>query len=330
MPRLSKKLAAAATAAAFCLLGASTSSAPASAASALQWVALGDSYTAGAIHAAGPYQQPRDGCQRTTDAYPEVIKRDLGSLIHLRNVSCGNATIADVHSTAQEPIGYELHIPGVVDIHDPDYPYPSVPPQIDALSPDTNLVTVGVGGNSLGFGEILGQCISRGPGGGLGSSPCKDYYTSGNTESIESRLERVRTEYDQMLTAIHARAPFARVITVGYPTIIPSNAANCAYGNLLQFATTRHADLNWLRDEVLQPLNATIQHVTAAHGDHYVDIYSSSQSHSVCALGQDKWVEGIKERLLDNENPDTWALVHPNTRGQANAATQVENAILGS
>jgi len=320
-----------AAAATLCLLGTGTYSTHASAASELNWVALGDSYSAGVIHAAGPtFEEPRDGCQRTTGSYPEVIRRDLGSLVHLRNVSCGNATIAEVTHSRQSPIGYELHIPGVAEIHDPDYPFAPVSPQIDALSPQTDVVTVGIGGNSLGFGEILGKCITLGPSGGFGSNPCKDYYTSGDTESIETRLQHVEHDYDQMLAAIHARAPFAKVITVGYPAVIPDNAANCLYGNLLQFATIRQPDLNWLRDSVLQPLNAAIHRASTAHGDTYVDIYSSSKGHSVCATGQDKWVEGVKERLGGDDNPNTWALVHPNTRGQANAATHVEEAILNS
>ncbi|MFJ4623866.1 hypothetical protein [Streptomyces sp. NPDC088812] len=36
-----------------------------------QWVALGDSYTAGVIRAAGnTFEVPRDGCERTDRAYP--------------------------------------------------------------------------------------------------------------------------------------------------------------------------------------------------------------------------------------------------------------------
>ncbi|MCL7380520.1 SGNH/GDSL hydrolase family protein [Streptomyces sp. 35G-GA-8] len=324
MPRFRKKLAGAAAVAALCLLGAGTSaSAPAAAAaSSLQWVALGDSYTAGAIPAAGDtFEYPRDGCQRTTESYPEIIRRDFGSLVHLRNVSCGSATIANVYREEQTPTGYELHIPGLIDQSDPDYPFAPVPPQIDALSPSTDLVSVGVGGNSLGFGELLGKCIELGPTGSVGSSPCKDHFEAG----MPARLETVRREYDQMLTAIHAKAPFAKVITVGYPTVIPDDPANCLYSNPLQFSTTRHADLNWLRESALEPLNAIIQQVTAAHGDRYVDIYSSSKGHSVCAPGQEKWTEGILQRL----QPPTWALVHPNARGHANAAAQVEDAILG-
>ncbi|MEV6028422.1 SGNH/GDSL hydrolase family protein [Streptomyces sp. NPDC052036] len=330
MPRFRARLAAMTAAAALCLLNCTTASTHAEAAGSLRWVALGDSYTAGVIHATGPtFEQPRDGCQRTTGSYPEVIKRHLGPQIDLRNVSCGNATIAEVTHNRQTPIGYQLHIPGVVDIHDPDYPFDPVAPQVDALDPDTDVVTVGVGGNSLGFGEILGKCVSLGPTGGIGSSPCKDYYTSGTTETIEDRLQHVAHEYDVMLTAIHHRAPFARVVTVGYPAVIPDNAANCLYGNLLQFATIRHADLNWLRDSVLQPLNAAIHSESGKHGDTYVDVYTSSKGHSVCAGGQDKWIEGIKERLGDDDNPNTWALVHPNSRGHANAAARVEDAILG-
>ncbi|MGA8117138.1 MAG: SGNH/GDSL hydrolase family protein [Actinocatenispora sp.] len=329
MSRYRMRLAGVAAAAALSVLGAGMYSTHATAAGTTKWVALGDSYTAGAIHAAGPtFEEPRDGCQRTTGSYPEVIKRKLGSQVELRNVSCGNATIADITHNRQEPIGYQLHIPGLVDNEDPDFPFDSVPPQVEALTSDTDVVTVGIGGNSLGFGEILGKCISVGLG-GSGSTPCKDYYTSGDGESIETRLQNIEHEYGQMLAAIHQRAPFAKVVTVGYPAVIPDRVSECLFANVLELATIRPGDLNWLRDSVLQPLNAVIHRATTAHNDTYVDIYSSSKGHSACASREDKWVEGIKERLGDNDNPETWALVHPNTKGQADAAVRVEEAILG-
>ncbi|MFG2716517.1 hypothetical protein ACGFX2_39290 [Streptomyces goshikiensis] len=82
---------------------------PAAAAAAYDWVALGDSYTAGVIPAAGEvFEVPRGGCERTDLSYPQVIDRDLGSLIDLTNVSCGAATIEDVTFNAQQPIGRHL------------------------------------------------------------------------------------------------------------------------------------------------------------------------------------------------------------------------------
>ncbi len=112
----------------------------------LAWTALGDSYTAGAIPAAGEeFEHPRDGCVRTTDSYPEVIARDLGPLISLKNVSCGNATIENITTVGQFPIGHQ--IPPIST--DPDYPFPQVPVQLRAVNINTRLVTVGIGGNSL-------------------------------------------------------------------------------------------------------------------------------------------------------------------------------------
>ncbi|MFD3486529.1 hypothetical protein [Streptomyces sp. NPDC058665] len=100
----------------------------AAAAADYQWVALGDSYTAGVIRAAGdPIDSPRDGCERTDRSYPQVIDHDLYGLFDLKNVSCGAATIDNVTNTPQHPIGH--HLPPYIE--DPDYPFPAAPPQSD-------------------------------------------------------------------------------------------------------------------------------------------------------------------------------------------------------
>ena len=140
----------------------------------LNWVALGDSYTAGAIPAAGEeFENPRDGCVRTTGSYPQVIAGDLGPLVSLKNVSCGNATIENITTVGQFPIGHQ--IPGIST--DPDYPFPQVPIQLRAINLNTRLVTVGIGGNTLGFGEILQTCLALGAQTGNTGTPCKNFFT---------------------------------------------------------------------------------------------------------------------------------------------------------
>ncbi|MEV0477994.1 hypothetical protein [Streptomyces prunicolor] len=127
------------------------------------WVALGDSYTAGVIPAAGDtFEVPRDGCERTDRSYPQVIDRDLGGLFDLTNVSCGAATIEDITFNAQYPIG--RRVPGFSE--DPDYPFPPAPPQSEAVGPGTDVITVGAGGNTLGFADILITCLQLGQGSG--------------------------------------------------------------------------------------------------------------------------------------------------------------------
>ncbi|MFE5541226.1 SGNH/GDSL hydrolase family protein [Streptomyces sp. NPDC056492] len=281
-----------------------------------QWVALGDSYTAGVIPAAGDvFEYPRDGCERTDQSYPQVIDRDLGSLIELTNVSCGAATIQDVTFRAQEPIG--RHLPPISE--DPDYPFPPVPPQSEAVRSGTDVITVGVGGNSLGFAAILLKCLELGQGSGGVGTPCRDELAAG----IPGRLTKVGKEYGEMLAALHEKAPHAKILAVGYPTVIPADTSTCGYNNPHQFLSITPGDLDWLRQDVLEPLNKTIEKSAGAHGSaDFVDLYDSTRHHSVCDAG--KWVEGV----LDHD--DRPAFVHPNAKGHRNAADHVASAILNA
>lgn len=288
----------------------------AAAAPAYDWVALGDSYTAGVIPAAGDtFEVPRDGCERTDLSYPQVIDRDLGSLIALTNVSCGAATIEDITFNAQQPIG--RHLPPFSE--DPDYPFPPVPPQSEAVGPGTDVITVGAGGNSLGFAQILFTCLQLGDGSGGVGTPCRDDLA----DDIPDRLTKVGKDYDDMLATLHERAPHAKVLNVGYPTIIPEDTSKCRYNDWEQFASITPGDLDWLRDDVLGPLNATIEKTAGERGDTFVGLADSSRNHSVCDAG--KWVEGVFTTF-----PTEVAFVHPNAKGHKNASDHVAAAILNA
>ncbi len=279
-----------------------------------QWVALGDSFTAGVIPAAGNvFEVPRDGCERTDLSYPQVIDRDLGSLFDLTNISCGAATIKDVTETAQEPMG--RHLPPFV--QDPDHPFPAVPPQSASVGPGTDMITVGIGGNTLGFAEILTKCVQLGQESDGAGTPCKDALAA----SLPARLDTVGKDFDRMLTVLHERAPQAKILAVGYPTIVPADTSTCRYNDLTQFGAITAGDLDWLRSDVLEPLNKAIEKSTGTQDSAaFVDLYESSKNHSVCDTG--KWVEGIITA------PDRISFVHPNAQGHRHAADQVAMAML--
>ncbi|MFD8231114.1 SGNH/GDSL hydrolase family protein [Streptomyces sp. NPDC059696] len=284
------------------------------AASDYDWVALGDSYTAGVIPAAGDvFESPRDGCERTDQSYPQVIDRDFGSLIELTNVSCGAATIQDVTFRAQEPIG--RHLPPLSE--DSDYPFPPVPPQSEAVKPGTDVITVGAGGNTLGFAGILFKCLELGGGSGGVGTPCKDELAA----SIPGKLDQVSRDYDEMLAALHERAPHAKILAVGYPTVIPEDTSMCRYNDLHHFLSVTRGDLDWLRKDVLEPLNKAIEKsADTRDAATFVNLYDSSRNHSVCDAGP--WVEGV----FDHD--DQPAFVHPNAKGHRHAADHVASAIL--
>lgn len=309
----------------------------AGAADQYEWAALGDSYTAGGfvgdpLPALG--DPARDGCDRATNAYPDVVERELaefppGKYVHLTNVSCGNAAIPHIAKDKQTPIS---------PVQPPEGGWPAVDTQVKRanLNADTDVVTIGVGGNSLPFGDMLTKCLTL----GTTNKSCRDHYTSPpeGEESIEDRLARVQDEYIEMLAEVHQAAPNAKVITVGYPAVLPEDASACNRLALTEVGMITHADVDWLRDDVLKKLNTTIQQVTNFFGDRYVDVYSSSVGHDACQPADTKWVEGIC-----GDAEDHWptkvgvlncaivnkrvTLVHPNAEGHANAANHVERAI---
>jgi lysophospholipase L1-like esterase len=312
----------------------------AGAADQYEWAALGDSYTAGGF--VGDPQPAlgdasRDGCDRTNGAYPSVVERELaefppGKSVRLTNVSCGSATIDNIATAKQTPIS---------PVEPPAGGWTAVDPQIQRakLSDQTDVVTIGVGGNSLPFGGMLLKCLE------LGATPgesCRDYYTNPpeGEESLQVKLARVQDEYIAMLAQVHEAAPNAKVITVGYPAVLPEESSACNRLAFTELGTLKHPDIDWLRDDVLKPLNNTIERVTSFFGDRYVDVYSSSVGHDACQPAGTKWVEGIcgdAEDYWPSKLPGTVlncgllqkrvTLVHPNGEGHANTAAHVERAI---
>ncbi|OKK07564.1 hydrolytic protein [Streptomyces sp. CB03234] len=313
-------------------------SAPAGAVDPYEWAALGDSYTAGGF--VGDPQPAlgdpsRDGCDRTSDAYPGVVERELaefppGKYVNLTNVSCGAATIANIADVEQTPVSPVQ----------PPAEWPAVDPQImrAGLNDQTDIVTIGVGGNSLPFGGMLAKCLELGAKG----KSCRDYYTNPpeGEQSLEDKLRRVEFEYINMLGGVHNAAPDAKVITVGYPAVLPEEASDCNRPALTELGSITHADVDWLRDDVLKPLNEIIERVTSFFDDRYVDVYSSSVGHDACQPAGTKWVEGIcgdAEDYWPARLPSTLlncglikkraTLVHPNAEGHENTAAHVERAI---
>ncbi|MEU9001909.1 SGNH/GDSL hydrolase family protein [Streptomyces sp. NPDC048551] len=311
----------------------------AGAADQYQWAALGDSYTAG-VFVGDP--QPalgdpaRDGCDRTSNAYPDLIDRELaefplGKPVHLTNVSCGAATITDIATTKQTPIS---------PVQAPEGGWRAVDTQINraGLGDQTDVITIGVGGNSLPFGDILTKCLTLGTTG----RSCRDHYTNPpeGEESIQDRLARVQDQYVEMLAHVHDAARNAKVITVGYPAVLPDNSSACNRLALTELGAINHTDVDWLREDVLKELNSTIRQITTDFGDRFVDVYSSSVGHDACQPAGTKWVEGICGDAADywpTKVPGTLlncglvnkhvTLVHPNAEGHANTAAHVERAI---
>jgi lysophospholipase L1-like esterase len=263
------------------------------------YVALGDSYTSGP---GIPNQTAESGgCGRSDHNYPHLVAADLG-VARFRDVSCGSATTA--HMVEPQPL------PGGAVFTDAQVKPAS--PQLDALSSGVDLVTLGIGGNDIGFGEIIVTCASRSlllP----FTAPCRQHYTRDGDE-LGDRIAATAPKVAAVLAAIRERAPAARILVVGYPVILPATGPGC--WPLVPIAV---GDVAWLRT-VQGRLNAMLADQAAGAGAAFVDTYSSSVGHDVCRLPGRKWVEGFVPTAPASP-------VHPNALGMANTARQVLTAL---
>jgi hypothetical protein len=275
-----------------------------------RWVALGDSYTAGVTTATGA-ETGEDGCARTTGSYPELLRRELGAAVHLINVSCHGALVEHISRRAQQPAGGPLPPGRRAPV------FPAVPPQAQAVSQGTEVVSVGAGAATLGLPDLLRRCAELGARTGNRGTPCRDAFDEG----VPGRLAALEEEYDAMLWKVRQRGRYARLLTVGYPAVFPEDVtARCRYDDGLHFGTITFGDLAWARDSVLRPLNEVIARVSRAHGADHVDLYQGSVGHSVC--DEEPWTDGLRSAGTDGA-PGPWAYVQPNAAGHRYAAHQL-------
>ncbi|MFE0377201.1 SGNH/GDSL hydrolase family protein [Streptomyces inhibens] len=313
-------------------LAPAASGTPAEAVDRPEYVALGDSYSAGVF--VRPWDAS-DGCGRSARNYPHQVAEQLG--FELTDVTCGAAEVIDGVLAPQPP----SKIYGPPSIPPPDG-WEEQDPQIEALSPDTDYVTVGIGGNSLGFGAIVTKCIELGITQPFQTTPCTKYYTNGGAGEgwLNEKFAALDRDFGHMMSAIHAHAPHAKVAVVGYPAIVPDNSG-CSFLHWNQLGSIKKGDMPWL-DGLEGDLNGLLERHADKPRTTYVDVYGPSVEHGVCESGHEKWMYGIRDNLTgdgDQTDPPSEAcskipgtgeactFVHPNARGLDNQARQVTKAL---
>ncbi|MFD3496363.1 SGNH/GDSL hydrolase family protein [Streptomyces sp. NPDC058690] len=251
---------------------------------AVSYVALGDSYSSGL----GIPDEVDVNCGRSDHNYPSLV---VGA-VHVARVTDVTCAGADTTHMTQ--------------------PQDSAPPQLDALKPDTTLVTLGIGGNDLGLTEVITRCVLvayLAPNG----SPCKDSYTLLGTDEIRARINAIAPKVEAVLEEIHARSPQAKVLLVGYPAIFPDDGSACR--DVIPFAT---GDFAWFRDKEKQ-FNSMLAQQAAVHDATYVNTYAPSVVHDACKADGVRWIEP--------EETESAAGFHPNAAGHRSMADAVLAAI---
>jgi len=261
-----------------------------------EYVALGDSYSAGE----GAYAIPADtaadnACHRTSRAYPQIIAKDYTFAHGMAFWACSGAETRNVlHGQHSEP------------------------PQLDRLSTDTSLVTISIGGNDTGFTKVLAGCVIKLP----WSSGCRSQGLQ-----ISQRLETLRGAMKDVLAKIVARAPNARVIVLGYPRLFSEASTDRLANNLgltdQQWLNARGRDMDQLIRQVVQDQDQAIETAHGRGSCEFVDTYSAFAGHEV----------GSSVPYVNNLDMNLTALVaepdsfHPTAAGYQALAALVKKQI---
>jgi len=278
MPALRHVMTATAAAAGALALGLTGSTAQA--ATPLHYAALGDSYSA----ASGvlPVDLSSPLCLRSTANYPHVLASRTGA--RLTDVTCGAAQTKDF--TASQYLG--------------------VAPQVNAVTADTDLVTLTIGGNDNGtFINAILSCGTAGVLSGGQGHPCKDKYGTSFDDAIDANTYPA---LKKALGSVRAKAPGARVAVLGYPWITPATADPSCFAKL----PIASGDVPYLH-AMQAHLNAVVRRAAEETGATYVDFEQASAGHDACQSPGTRWIEP----LLFGQNI---VPVHPNALGEQRMA----------
>ncbi|MFE5402540.1 SGNH/GDSL hydrolase family protein [Streptomyces sp. NPDC056580] len=259
----------------------------AQAATPLKYAALGDSYSA----ASGvlPVDLSSPLCLRSTANYPHVLASRTGA--RLTDVTCGAAQTKDF--TASQ--------------------YPWVAPQANAVTTDTDLVTLTIGGNDNGtFINAIVSCGTAGVLSGGQGSPCKDKYGTSFDDAIDANTYPA---LKQALGSVRAKAPGARVAVLGYPWITPATADPSCFDRL----PLASGDVPYLH-AIQAHLNAVVRRAAEETGAVYVDFAQASTGHDACQAAGTRWIEP----LLFGQNI---VPVHPNALGEQRMAERTMSVL---
>jgi lysophospholipase L1-like esterase len=230
---------------------------PAAASSSVNYVALGDSYSSGV--GAGNYIASSGSCDRSTNAY-SALWAAAHAPTSYTSVACSGATTTTVNNT-----------------------------QLSALSASTTLVSITIGGNDVGFSNIMETCVLQ------GTSACVSAVQQAENFANASLPGLLDTTYN----GIRAHAPNAAVVVLDYPVFYQLGTF------CIGLSSTSRAKIN----EGINLLDGVTSAAAARHGFVFADVRSIFVGHQLCSGGT-KWLHSLNIT-------DITESYHPTAAGQS-------------
>ncbi|MDF2638315.1 MAG: hypothetical protein K0R64_1299 [Novosphingobium lindaniclasticum] len=213
-----------------------------------RYVAIGSSFAAGPMLPPAKSGAPAR-CGQSMNNYPTLLAERFGMILTDR--TCSGATTNNV-------LG----------------PWGDIPPQIEAVTPQTRLVTVTIGGNDLNYiGNLFtATCLHR-----ARQLPAGNKRAACGTVKVPTEVDYARDEMQMMEIARRIRtvAPRARLVFVQYLTPLPQPGGLCP-------ATPVSEEHAAITRRIGQRLSEITGRVAQAYGAIVVEMNQSSATHTPC------------------------------------------------
>ncbi|MQA94908.1 MAG: hypothetical protein GEV11_09740 [Streptosporangiales bacterium] len=286
------------------------------------YVALGDSYSSGEGAVDYDDKSKENGCHRSANAYSQHIGSDFEFQGDKSFVACSGAVTDDFFNKQKADEN-----PQLTDSN---------------LSDKTTLVTLSIGGNDLGFADVITKCatdlhISWPP---WEKKQDQCHAQEGN---IRQKMKELfgppePSKYTKTLEAVHKEAKNARIIVTGYPQLFPTPPEH----NWQNFKKEDQEFLNKIGAEVNEKIRERVEALDRkyyGHGEQkmgsfeFVDPSPSFKGHEASNLPwDDPWIHPIWVNCQDGSanwedkcvNPGSF---HPTAEGQKAMADVINKQI---
>lgn len=249
------------------------------------YIGLGDSYTSG--EGAFNYQSGTDTednmCHQSVHAYPALLTRNLFTSAGGHSIACSGARINDLGNGSdsyggQTRNGLPLSTlktdrPSFLESIETSFLPGYVAQQRFVKRWQPEIITVSIGGNDIGFGDILEQCVIPKVSRHHSDSTC--FNTFEDRVEVKNLVDRTVSRWTALFKQLKAASPATQIYTIGYPDVI-DDTGNCAINVKLGKSELVFAK------ELVAYINERVEKSANDAGVAYIDISRALVGHRLC------------------------------------------------
>jgi hypothetical protein len=214
------------------------------------------------------YGNTAGGCDRS-DVAP-IISADL----HVQrsiNLACSGARTVNVLRASAGGASFKGEAPQDDQLYDV------------ARQNRVRLIALSIGGNDLGFGNIVNSCVLAYL---FASTPCStamDSYVKVQLPIVQQRVGNVVDDVRATMRAAGYPDRSYRLILESYPSPLASSIRYDSVARRFYGCPISDVDATWARTTVVPALSGVIKAVAKSHDVQYLDLGDAFRGHELCA-----------------------------------------------